>query len=232
MNHRPVHCQIVMSMSARSTKSASASHGLARLSSSTPRRMSLIIPSSAKYSRKTGAIVAGASTVGMKMMTLCNVGNLTPECRIAAKVKPRTVSRRKCPPRTQRCVATRPRRPGRPTSRCSCRADRFGRGAEPVPVEGRDVAGVAHRVVEESDDEHEGRQDPRQAVGAKRVPGPPVDPGEPARPSGFVSVVSRRTPGHPGDRRLPPLAWRCRLPPPSEHPATPRSFGVDRGEPR
>ena len=59
--------------------------------------MSLIIPSGAKNRRKTGAIVAGASTVGMKMMTLCSVGNFTPECRIAAKVKPRTVWPTKVP---------------------------------------------------------------------------------------------------------------------------------------
>jgi len=51
----------------------------------------LTIPSSAKKSRKTGAIVAGARTVGMKMITLCNVANLTRECMIAASVKPRAV---------------------------------------------------------------------------------------------------------------------------------------------
>ena len=91
MNHSPVHCQIVIIMITGSAVLASASHGWARLSSPTARRMSLTIPSSAKNSRKTGAMVAGASTVGMKMITLCSVASLTRECMIAASVKPRNV---------------------------------------------------------------------------------------------------------------------------------------------
>ncbi len=54
-------------------------------------RMALNWPFAEKICRKIGAIVAGASTTGMKMITLYRLGSLTLECSNAAKVKPSAV---------------------------------------------------------------------------------------------------------------------------------------------
>ena len=48
-------------------------------------------PVAEKTCRKIGAIVAGAITTGMKMITLYRFGSLTLECSSAAKVKPSAV---------------------------------------------------------------------------------------------------------------------------------------------
>ena len=87
----PVNSHTVMAMMTGSAVLDWASHGWASVPSPMSCRTLLNCPLAAKISRNTGAITAGASTTGVKMMTLYRPASLTRECSSAANVKPSAV---------------------------------------------------------------------------------------------------------------------------------------------
>ena len=94
MKVTPVHSQMVMAMMTGSAVLDCASQGWAREPSPMSCRTVLNWPVAREICRKIGAIVAGASTTGMKMITLYRFGSLTLECSSAANVKPIAVCTR------------------------------------------------------------------------------------------------------------------------------------------
>lgn len=87
----PVKFQTVMNMITGRAVPDCASQGWASAPRPTWCRKLLSCPSAANICRKTGAIVAGAITTGVKTMTLYSPASLILECRSAAKRKPRNV---------------------------------------------------------------------------------------------------------------------------------------------
>ncbi len=87
----PVNSHTVMAMMTGSAVLDWASHGWASEPRPTCCRTVLNCPLAEKISRNTGAITAGASTTGVKMMTLYRPASRTRECSRAANVKPSAV---------------------------------------------------------------------------------------------------------------------------------------------
>src|SRR5260370_24141444 len=91
MKVTPVHSQTVIAMMTGSAVLDWASQGCASEPSPMSDKTVLNWPVAEKICRKIGAIVAGASTTGTKMITLYRFGSLTFECSRAANVKPTVV---------------------------------------------------------------------------------------------------------------------------------------------